>query len=287
MIRELETSSGNFRDILGLPRNGPVELSSSEWANCPAVIQNVEFDNATIRNSKCLVDFVDCNFKCCTFENFATDGHFSGGRNTWEDCQFKKCQISDLIAPQSRFKRCTFDEVHIDGFRMCETSFIACSFQLGVIRGLFTRRIGDRSRQLPETVAKGATALFQDCNFSQTRFSGCKFSYVCFSECQIEDTSFEHCSFEDVISRDDWVRQLQPGDPFLAFLEAAISAISKKLGSGCDSVRVLEEYMQAYQLKRKTSKEYSEVLFDGRISDRELDLIDDVLDRVEASFPFG
>jgi uncharacterized protein YjbI with pentapeptide repeats len=286
MIERLVNTSGNLRDILELSAVGPVDLSSMDWGEQFVVIRGIQLDSVTIADSRVAANFVECKFDGCVFEEVVSDGHFSGAGNEWNSCRFKNCKLSDLIAPQSRFTSCEFDEVEIDGFRLCQTVFNDCSFQSVSIRGLTTRKIGDRSLQLPETVAKGASALFRNCEFNHSDFTGCKFNDVCFEDCKVAETEFKSCSFEDVISRDEWLRNVQSSDPFITFLDAAISGIRAKLGSDCESVRALEKYKTTYVSTQSKSKDYSEVLYDGNVPDKELDVVEKILDKVSTSFPF-
>jgi uncharacterized protein YjbI with pentapeptide repeats len=286
VIEQLVNTTGNARELLGLSGQRPVDLSSIDWASQFVVVRGVRFDDVTIAKTKFAANFVECNFDECSFEQIVSDGHFSGAGNEWTGCRFKKMKLSDLIAPQSRFTKCEFDEVEIDGFRLCQTVFSDCSFRKVSIRGLVTRKVGDRTLQLPETVAKGATALFRNCRFDLSDFTGCKFNDVCFEGCTVAETQFKSCSFEDVISRDAWLREFESSDPFIAFLDAAISGIRTKLGSDCESVKALEVYKSSYASKQTNSKDYSAVLYSGKVSDRELDVVEKILDKVSTSFPF-
>jgi hypothetical protein len=72
----------------------------------------------------------------------------------------------------------------------------------------------------------------------------------------------------------------------MAFLDAAISGIRTKLGSECESVRALETYKASYAAKQTSSKDYSAVLYGGKVPDRELDVVEKILDKVSTSFPF-
>jgi uncharacterized protein YjbI with pentapeptide repeats len=255
MIEQLINTTGNARELLRLSWQLPVDLSAIDWASQFVVVRGVRFDLATIAKTKFAANFVECNFDECNFEHIVSDGHFSGAGNEWMGCRFKKMKLYDLIAPKSRFTKCEFDEVEIDGFRLCQTVFSDCSFRKVSIRGLVTRKVGDLSLQLPETVAKGATALFRNCRFELSDFIGCKFNDVCFEGCTVSETQFISCSFEDVVSRDSWLREFESNDPFMAFLDAAISGIRTKLGNECESVQALEVYKASYALKQTNSKD--------------------------------
>lgn len=286
MIEQLVNTTGNMRELLGITGHLPVDLSSFDWANQFVVVRGIHFDLATISKTKVAVNFVECNFEKCNFEEIVSDGHFSGASNEWINCRFKKLTLSDLIAPQSRFIKCEFDEVKIDGFRVCQTVFGDCSFRNVSIRGLVTKRVGNRKLQLPETVARGATALFRNCRLEHSDFTGCKFNDVCFDGSTVDESRFQSCSFDGVISSDVWLQDIESSDPFIAFLDAAISGLRKKLGNECESVKALEIYKVAYVSKQTNSKDYSAVLYSGKISDRELDVVDKILDQVASCFPF-
>lgn len=286
LIEQLVNTTGNARELLGLSGQLPVDLSSIDWAGHFVVVRGVRFDNATIAKTRFAANFVECNFEKCSFEQIVSDGHFSGAGNDWMGCRFQKVKLSDLIAPQSRFTNCEFDEVDIDGFRLCQTVFSNCTFRRVSIRGLVTRKIGDRTLQLPETVAKGVSALFRNCRFELSNFNGCKFNDVCFEGCTVVETQFKSCSFEGVVSRDTWLRECESSDPFIAFLDAAISGIRTKLGNECESVKALGIYRASYVSKETNSKDYSAVLYSGKVSDRELDVVEKILDKVSTSFPF-
>lgn len=286
MIEQLVNTTGIARELLGIPGRLPIDLSSDDWGRLFVVIRGIRFDLATIKKTKFAVNFVECNFEECNFDEIVTDGHFSGAGNEWINCRYKKMKLSDLIAPQSRFLHCTFDEVKIDGFLVCQTVFRDCTFRNVSIRGLATRRVGNRKLQLPETIAKGATALFQNCRFEQSDFTACKFNDVCFDGCTVVESRFQNCSFDEVISSDSWLQDFRSSDPFTAFLDAAISEIRKKLGNECESVKALEIYRASYASKQTNSRDYSAVLYGGKIPDSELDVVDKILDRVERSFPF-
>ena len=286
MIEQLVDTTGNARELLGLSGQLPVDLSSLDWAYQFVVVRGIRFDLTTIRKTKFAVNFVECNFEKCDFEEIVSDGHFSGAGNEWINCRFKKMKLSDQIAPQSRFLNCEFDEVKIDGFRVCQTVFGECSFRNVSVRGLVTRKVGNRKLQLPETVANGATALFRNCRLEHSAFTGCKFNDVCFDGCTVDESQFQGCSFDEVISSDSWLRDLQSSDPFIEFLDAAISRIRKKLGNECESVKALEIYKASYASKQTNSKDYSAVLYSGKVSDSELDVVDKILDQVASSFPF-
>jgi hypothetical protein len=72
----------------------------------------------------------------------------------------------------------------------------------------------------------------------------------------------------------------------MAFLDAAITGIRTKLGSESESVKALESYKASYESKQTNSKDYSAVLYGGKVSDRELDVVEKILDKVSTSFPF-
>lgn len=286
MIERLLNNSGNFREILDLPSSNSIDLSSTCWNEHFVVVRGIQFDHMTISKTGFATNFVECRFDDCTFEEIVSDGHFSGAGNEWSDCRFKKCKFTDLIAPQSRFRNCVFDEIEIAGLRLCQTAFIDCAFLAVSVRGLATRKTGDRSRQLIETTSKGATALFQNCNFENSNFTACKFNEVCFEKCEVTETQFNNCSFDDVISRDQWLNQIQNGDPFIAFLAAAISEIRGELGDKCKSIQALRQFQESYEAKQTTCKDYSAVLYDGSVSDQELDVVEKILHKISHSFPF-
>lgn len=144
----------------------------------------------------------------------------------------------------------------------------------------------ERTFKLAETVANGATALFRNCRFELSEFIGCKFNDVCSEGCAVAETQFKSCSFEDVLGRDTWLREFESSDPFVAFLYEAISGIRTKLGNDCESVKALEDYKACYVSKQTNSKDYSAVLDSGKVSNRELDVVEKILDRVSNSFPF-
>jgi uncharacterized protein YjbI with pentapeptide repeats len=284
MIEKLLNSEGCFRMLLGLPTGVVVDLSAMGWEQHYAVIKGILLDNAKISSTNIVTNFVECSIKSCDFSAITTDGHFSGAGNQWTDCRFINCKFSDMIAPQSRFERCYFENNKIIGLRLCHTVFNDCIFRNVTIQAMSTRNVGSKSLQLPETVAKGATGLFRKCRFEKSCFLGCKFNDVCFEDCTVENVQFPSCNFQDVISQDHWVREIKSNDTFLAFIDALIAGITRKIGGNSDSVLALEKYKNDYINQKTISKDYSAVLYSGSVQDHELDVIESIIETISSEY---
>lgn len=102
MIERLVNTPDNVRRLLGFSEGVPVDLSSMDWGERFVVVRGIHLDNATIAKIKLVANFVGCKFENCEFEMIVSNGRFSGAGNEWYGCRFKKCKLSDLIAPQSR-----------------------------------------------------------------------------------------------------------------------------------------------------------------------------------------
>jgi uncharacterized protein YjbI with pentapeptide repeats len=286
MIDKLTNRRGNIRDILGIDGESLLDISRADWANRYEVIRGLELNRVRLADTKVAVNFVECSFDQCEFSHLESESNFFGGGNTWRRCVFDNVELIDMISPQSRFIDCEFRAARIRGFRLCQTLFDTCQFANCVIDGIASRSMGDPSMQLPEVAKTGATALFRACGFSGTAFEGCRFDKIAFNDCQIADTEFVNCDFSEAIGKDAWLKLVPKGDPFLAFLDALLAGIQKQLGNNSAAMRELSSYAESYRSGKTTSKDYGACLYSGRVSNQELDAIQDTLDRTEAAFPF-
>lgn len=285
MIERLVRTTGNVRDLLGLPADGPIDLTSKEWGELE-IVGNVIFDNITISNSRrrFLTKFVECIFCNCRFNGIISYTHLSGSGNTWQNCIFEKCQLQRLGAPRSRFTGCVFEGLQLDAFNACETVFDNCIFRGTIVRGLKARRIGRGAEVHPETIAAKAAAMFKNCQFIDSKFVSCQFEYVCFENCSVSNTNFDHCSFSGVIGSDPWLAEVQSGDPYVPFLRELSIELQKKLPADSKSIKLFEEYLNAFLSHKTSEKNFVPLILNGDVPEKEQEKFFNVMDKVSDCF---
>lgn len=285
MLEKLLNQTGPVRKLLGISENGKaLDLSAFDWEDSFEVVRGVIFNNVEIKGVEISSNFVECKFVDCSFDTIDSNGHFSAAGNSWYDCKFNKVKITDMIAPQSRFVGCKFKNSEFLGMALCQTLFDSCDFSNCSISGIKSHRVGNKSLMIPELTDIQAYALFRNCRFDDSLFKGCQFSDIRFEQCETNNLEFVGCDFKNTLGPDKWWHSIKSSDPFDEFLKTIIEQIEIKLGDQSRALYRLSEFAKQYRESEFKNKDYSACLYEGDVSDEELDAIDEILENAEIAF---
>jgi uncharacterized protein YjbI with pentapeptide repeats len=282
IIEELVSHPSNAPTLLVKYRgpDGYADISDDEWGRSLAVIKGVEFDRIQLMGREIGPNFVECNFKEARFVQVATDAHFWGAGNRWHRCLFSQANLKQVISPRNKFTDCIFENVTVANYQACETIFTACKFAACEIQSLRTVRNLQRNGALEPALQ------FVGCIFDQTRFVNCSFKDVVFRNCTFRVPVVENCDFAGIDADVSWWPRASEVDLFVVFLDQVIEKLHRRLGNKSKAAAVLQDYRSAYVEGRTASKDYSADLYAGGVSDKELDVVEEVLDKLGPRFGF-
>lgn len=283
IIAALSGQHGDASRLLRLQpgQGGFVDLSADRWEQTE-ILNGLQFKRIRLVGKHVGVNFVDCLFDACRFERLQSEGHFWAAGNTWQGCHFVGVELRDVVSPGNLFEDCSFDSVSLVGYRPSRTVFRRCRFRDLRIEGMrAVAPTAEGSRALKEM---SGYLAFLDCEFERSRFLKCFFAQVEFRGNRFVDTSVTACSFQGVVWDKPWAGE--DSEPFLTFLQEVLAYAEARFGRASGSYRALDRYLNDYRSGRTKSRDYSAVLYEGGIPDRELEELEDALDELESRYPF-
>jgi uncharacterized protein YjbI with pentapeptide repeats len=288
VIQKLRGQRGDVRKILGAQGdpNEYINISDDQWGGELAILQDLTFHRVELSQQEITVNFVRCLFRESRFQRLHSSSHFWGAENRWERCELSGVNLTDVISPANVFEECRFEDVSLVDYRPAQTLFRGCHFGrlrlegFRVVQNAAVKGDSDLERH-------GVQTAFVQCEFDQPFFSKCFFAGVAFESCNVTGATVDSCDFRGAISDQPWWRANEDGgDPFVAFLQEVVGIAGERLGRRSASFIALDRYLRDYESGRTKSRDYSAVLYGGSVPDRELDLLEDVLDDVEKRYPF-
>jgi uncharacterized protein YjbI with pentapeptide repeats len=283
-IYDLENRNGNAAELLGIEREGEiVDLSPLDWERPLIVLRGLMFDHVLLKGVKIRPNLVECRITDSIFADLESRSHFWGAGNVWAHCQFSRVRMQDVIAPQCRFDECTFDDVTLSAFRLCETIFSNCTFNRISFSGM---RAKERSYLLsaPELDKLGASGGFLRCSFRKPTFENCYFRGVAFNQCSVLEPQISNCDFSGIISDEPWWNHATSCDPFAAFLDEILQLVEKQLGAESSAFVAMKKYIDDYTSGQTNSKDYTACLFDGSVPYADLQKIEKGLEAIELQY---
>lgn len=264
--------------------DGYVDISHSDWESSLAVINGVELDKVRLACRAVYPNFVNSKITDSEFSNLTTDGHFWGGGNEWQGCLFSSCLLRSVISPQNLFVDCIFKDVDFDGYVACETLFASCRFLNCKFESLRTKPKRSTRWAISQMAALGSSLQFVGCQFDQPTFSHCIFTDTAFKNSNIVDPVAKECDFTNINSDRKWWPDSAQSDVFVSYLNRVIAEILAQLGPNSSAAKALSTYKVAYVRGDNKSKDYSACLYEGNVSDRELEVVEDIFDRLGPRF---
>lgn len=286
-IYDLVDRAGDANTILELAPgpDGLADISAADWGGALVVLRGLTFRKVKLEGRGVRPNFVECHVEGSTFRRLTSHGHFWGAGNIWRNCTFDRVTMENVMSPQTRFENCRFAHLDLTQYRPCETIFSGCEFTGLRVLGM---RAVDASgfSGFPEIAELGASLIFDDCTLEAPSFRNCYFNAVAFRRCRIRGPVAQACVFSGIASDDVWWPPEAEGDPFLAFLDEVLDAMRTALGEGSASHKALLAYTDDFSSGRTQSDDYSACLYDGTVPGEELDIISDVIDKIEARYPW-
>lgn len=283
-ICDLENRDGEVADLLGIERiEGVANLSQLDWESPLIVLRGLTFDNVLLQGVKIRPNLVECRISDSCFIEVESYGHFWGAGNNWYRCHFSRIRMEDVIAPQCRFCDCSFDDVCLTGFRMCETVFANCSFNRVTITAMSARE-RRHLQPFPELDKTGASGLFSKCTLEMPCFENCQFDQIAFNGCKVSHPVVSNCNFSGIISDGQWWHNSMSCDLFIAFLDDALKLIEGQLGRHSVAFSSMQRFRDEYVAGRSKSRDYSACLFEGNIPYADLQKIEKGLEKLESRY---
>jgi len=130
----------------------------------------------------------------------------------------------------------------------------------------------------------GSSLQFVNCEFDCIEFRHCAFSNSAFKNSSFVDAIASECEFANIDSDRQWWPDSAQGDVFVSFLDEVIAEINLKLGPDSSVAKALSDFKTEYVRGDRKSKDYSACLYDGNVSNRELRVVENILDRLGPRF---
>lgn len=286
MLDILASEQDEAREWLSSHRgaDGYADISDGAWDSSLAVINGIRFDRARLEGRAIYPNFVNSTFTDCVFRRLVTDAHFWGAGNRWTGCVFAESSLRSIISPQNVFNSCTFEEVSFDGYLAHETLFESCRFVRCKVVSLRAKTHRRPHWAISEMATLGSSLQFINCKFPYTKFRHCCFGDVAFRNCDFENSVASECDFTGVNSDGRWWRESAQADVFVSFLDQAIGEIIARVGPDASAARKLSEYRQGYAEGNINSKDYTACLYNGSVPNKELDVVEQILDQLGPRF---
>jgi hypothetical protein len=133
--------------------------------------------------------------------------------------------------------------------------------------------------------SNGSSLQFVACKFTHTDFLHCSFADCAFVKSEFDNTAAKASDFTNIRSDLKWWSDSEQCEVFVTFLNEAVGQFAAELGDNSTAVAALSKYRTDYVSGVITSKDYSVCLYNGEVPDKELDVVDRILDRLESQFP--
>ncbi len=284
IIKKLVRRSGVARAILSLEEDadGYIDISADDWKRSDLNIEHIKFHRMKLRKVSVGIKFNLCEFEKCSFEKVNADYTFFGGGNVWKSCKFKSVRLFDIVSPVNVFRGCEFSDVTLICYRPYQTLFENCKFDRIRIEGMRCRPVLNSGSRLKQLDASGGMLLFDKCVFNMPVFEKCYFDKVEFRQCQVIVPKVSFCSFKGIVMDKQWHSEEMEQDPFVKFVSEIVAFCEKRFGTQSASYKAISEYLLDYTSGRTESKDYSACLYEGAIPEKEMDVLEDELDKIEA-----
>jgi uncharacterized protein YjbI with pentapeptide repeats len=281
-------SSGRENALKWLANNrrgdGFADISGGDWESSLAVIDGVELERVCLSNRVILPNLINSKINDSEFVNLTTDGHFWGGGNEWYRCSFSTSLLRSVISPQNLFVGCVFKQTVFDGYVPCETLFESCRFLSCKFESLRPKPKRRARWAISQMAQLGASLQFIGCEFDHTEFRRCVFADSAFKSSHFIDPMATECDFTGINSESRWWPDSAQSDVFVSYLDQLIAELILTLGPTSCAVKALVIYKEDYVRGDNKSKDYSACLYGGDVPDSELDVVEDIFDRLGSRF---
>jgi uncharacterized protein YjbI with pentapeptide repeats len=285
IIDRLIGRTGDVRSLIGNAEGQELfDISEDGWGRLE-VLQGLQFRRVLLAGTEIKVNFVGCAFESSRFQHVRSEAHFWAASNNWRNCTFESMDLEEAISPMNTFQGCRFNRTTITNYRMYQTLFENCSFELCTFAGLRAQLVLNRAHLNPDLNKAGATVLFHQCAFNASVFEGCFFEGIGFEKCSFDNVEARACDFSGVVADQTWWSD-QSSDPFTLFLMKFLDLIRNRCGQESSAYAAIQNYLLDYKTGRTQSKDFSECLYTGKIPDEELDQIETELPKLMAKYQF-
>jgi uncharacterized protein YjbI with pentapeptide repeats len=134
--------------------------------------------------------------------------------------------------------------------------------------------------------AIGCSLQFAKCQFDHAEFRYCVFANSAFSENIINEPVVTECDFTNTKADAQWWPATAQTDVFVSYLNLLIAEILGTLGPKSVAAGALSIYRNGYTSGENASKDYSACLYNGDVSNQELDVVEDIINRIGPQFDY-